>query len=220
MVAHPFIHRQPPAGTPRGSVRGWIVDPTTRREIVFESKLERGMAELLAASRDVSRVVDQPPAVSYVDPTRGTRRHTFDFLAITQSGTRIAIAVKPYTKSARSGIQDIIDQIRNQVGAAFADRFLLRTERHVTPDRVFNARLILRARSCRDQAAIEKVKNLLPAQGVVRICDVVAQSGLGAQAFNAIIGLIDDGRVQPLDNKRIDYPTAIRISSISQENQR
>lgn len=206
----PSIASRRPALWGRGSVRGWIVDPAANRELVFESTLERGMAELLAARRDVSQVIDQPPAVTYVDRTGRSRRHTFDFLAVMQSGTRIAFAVKPSAKVERSGIEDVIHQIRTQLGTGFADRFLLRTEQHITRDRIFNARLILRARKCRDHRAIETVRRLFPNPGTVRIADLVRASGLGAAAFNSVVGLIDEGFLTPVGNARIDYTTPVQ----------
>ena len=147
---NPSVASRRPALRSRGSCRGWIIDPITNREIVFESSLERGLAEMLCARRDIRAVIDQPPAISYVTPDGRTHRHVFDFLATTTSGQRIAFAVKPEAKIGSSGIQHSVALIENQVGKTFADRYLIRTERHITRDRVFNARLILRSRNCQN----------------------------------------------------------------------
>jgi hypothetical protein len=198
----------------RGSVRGSLVDIFGRREIVFESRLERGLAEMLLARRDVSDILDQPPPVRYVTADGRTRTHTFDFLARTADGIRLAIAVKPEAKVERSGIQAVLALVREQVGPRFADVYLLRTDRHITPDRVYNARLILRSRVCRDEtdvAAMWAIVDTLP--GSFRIADVVIHSKLAARGFNALICLVDDCRLKPVGTGKIGYLTHLRNAS-------
>jgi len=49
--------------------------------------------------------------------------------------------------------------------------------------------------------------------GSFSISDVVIRSQLGARGFTAVVGLIDEGWLAPLENGRIDYPTSIsRVS--------
>jgi len=195
----------------KGSVRGSLVDETGRRELVFESRLERGLAEMLLARHDVREVRDQPPPVTYVDASGRTRTHTFDFLAATADGRRVAFAVKPLAKVEHSGIMDTIALIRAQMGSRFADSYLLRTDRHITPDKVFNARLLLRSRRCRnedDMAAIWAIAGNLP--GTFKLADIVTQSKIGARGFNAIVALIDSGRLEPVGSARIGYLSSLR----------
>lgn len=200
-----------PSRKGKGSVRGSLVDKNSGREIVFESRLERGIAEMLLARRDVREVFDQPSAVSYVAVGGLQRQHTFDFLAITTDGMRLAIAVKPAAKVERSGIQETLDRIREQVGSQFADAYLLRTDQHITPDRVYNARLILRSRRCRDEGDIDTVWAIVgDLAGTFRIADVVMHSKLGARGFNGLVCLIDDGWLEPVGNTRIGYVTSLR----------
>ena len=181
------------------------------REIVFESRLERGIAEMLLARRDVREVFDQPPAVNYVAADGRTRSHTFDFLAITTDGMRLAIAVKPAAKVERSGIQETLDRIREQVGSRFADAYLLRTEQHITPDRVYNAGLILRSRLGRDEGDIDTVWAIVgKLAGNFRVADVVMKSKLDARGFNALVCLVDDARLEPVAAGRIGYLTSLR----------
>lgn len=195
----------------KGSVRGSLVDKMGGREIVFESRLERDIAEMLLARRDVSEIFDQPPAVIYIAADGRTRSHTFDFLAITTNGMRLAIAVKPAAKVERSGVQKTLDRIREQVGSRFADAYLLRTDQHVTPDRVYNARLILRSRLGRADSDVDTVRAIVGnLAGTFRVADVVMQSKLGARGFNGLVCLIDDGWLEPVDNSRIGYLTSLR----------
>ncbi|KJS34803.1 MAG: hypothetical protein VR70_17005 [Rhodospirillaceae bacterium BRH_c57] len=163
------------------------------------------------ARHDVNHIADQPPAVHYVTPDGRTRGHTFDFLVRTVDGRRLAIAVKPEAKVERSGIQATLSLVRAQVGSRFADAYLLRTDRHITRERVFNAQLLLRSRVCRieaDVAAVWAIAGTLP--GKFRLADIVAHAGIGARGFNAVICLIDDGRLEPGEASKIGYLTYLR----------
>ncbi|OJX82928.1 MAG: hypothetical protein BGO92_04955 [Magnetospirillum sp. 64-120] len=194
----------------RVSVRGALVDRMNGRELVFESRLERGLAEMLMARRDIRAIIDQPPAVKYTTADGRTRSHTFDFLAITTNGIRLAIAVKPAATVERSGIQETLDRIREQVGPRFADAYLLRTNQHITPDRIYNAGLILRSRRCRNESDIDTVWAIVGnLAGSFRAADVVMHSKLGARGFSALVCLVDDARLEPVAG-RIGYLTSLR----------
>lgn len=202
--------RRPPLRS-RGSTRGSLVDENSQRELVFESRLERGLAEILRVRRDVHQIYDQPPPVTYRNDQGQTRTHTFDFLVVTEDGRRQAIAVKPEAKIESSGIREVLTRIETQVGTGFADDYLLRTERHITRDRVFNAQLISRSRRSRDSsdiAAIREIVDDLP--GSVRIANIVGHSKLGARGFTALVCLIDDAWIEPVGTGRIDYITSVR----------
>lgn len=170
---------------------------------------------MLLAKRDVSQVIDQPPAVSYKDRTGKTRTHIFDFLAITVDGSRIAVAVKPECKIEKSDIQEAVTLIREQVGRRFADHYLIQTERQITRSRVANAELILRSRLCRNEADVAKMREMIShLYGVTSISSLVAQSGMGARAFNALVNLIDHGDLQIVGEVRIDYLVSVYRPSI------
>jgi len=173
------------------------------------------MATILLARQDITQVIDQPPAVSYKDQTGKTRSHIFDFLAVTFDGKRIAIAVKPECKLEKSGIQDTVSLIREQVGRRFADHYLIRTERQITRNRVANAELILRSRLCRNEADVAKMHELISSlHGATSISSLVAHSGLGARAFNAVVCLIDLGDLQTVGDIRIGYLASVYRPSI------
>jgi hypothetical protein len=207
----PSIASRRPAMKSRGSCRGAIIDYADNRELYFESNLEAGLAYMLVARNDVARVVDQPPAVAYTDSNGKAREHTFDFMAVTADGVHIAFAVKPEAKVEKSGIRTTLELIRQQVGARFADRYLLRTEKHITRDRVFNARLILHARRGRNQEDVARLKDIVATlHGDVRINDVVGLSGLGGRGFYALVNLIGDGALELAGPGRIDYRATVR----------
>lgn len=185
--------RMPPARS-KGFCRGSLVDPTTNRVIVYESTLERDFACILLADRRVVHLHDQPPAVVYVMPGGQRKRHTFDFLATTMAGHRLAIAIKPTAMVERSGILETLELIRQQAPTGFADQFLLRTERQITRRRATNARWILRARRARNEADVEDLRRFTSSlDGAVNLTDLVAASSMGARGWNAAVCLIDEG---------------------------
>lgn len=200
--------RLPPARS-RGFCRGAMVDPNSNRALVFESSLERNLALMLMADRRVTHIQDQPEAVHYRTPDGRFHRHTFDFLATLVDGTRVAIAVKPTAKVERSGITAVLDLIRTQV-PNFADRFVLRTEKHITKTRAANAQLIVRSRRGRNEDDVTAVRTVVASlTGSMRIDDIVTLSNLGGRGFNAVICLIDDGVLAPVREERIDYRTPV-----------
>lgn len=186
--------RRPPARS-RGHCGGTLVDPESNRELLFESKLERDIALVALADRRVLRIWDQPPAVRYRDAQGRERRHTFDFLFEVTSGARVAIAVKPSIKVERSGILQTLGLIRNQV-QGFADHYLLRTEQHAKAAQVQNAEWILRARRMRDANQIEAMADFTATMTEpMAMAAIAMRSGMGPAAWNALINLIDEGRL-------------------------
>jgi hypothetical protein len=204
--------RMPPARS-RGSCRGSIVDPAANRVIVYESALERDFAYMLMADRRVAHIHDQPPAVTYKTPDGRTCRHTFDFLVLMTSGDRVAFAVKPKAKVKQDGgIREVLALVSKQAPRGFADRFLLRTEEHITKDRAFNARWVLRARRGRNDDDVAVLRDVVDGMlnGSVRMTDLVALSKLGARGWNAAVCLIDDGVLELLTPGRIGDLALVR----------
>lgn len=188
--------RLPPVRS-RGISRAAIVDPTSHRVIVCESALELACAQILLTDPRVKHVQDQPPSVTYLRPDGTHHRHTFDFLTMLADGQRVAIAVKPAAKVESSGIQKTVALIERQSNGAFADRFIIRTEQHMTRDRAFNASWLLRARRSRNAADIHRMRHTVAGtRGSISMGDLVRFSGLGARGWDALVHLVDEGTME------------------------
>ena len=195
----------------RSTYRGHIFDGSRSRAFQFESKLERDFLYIALASSSVAEVIEQPAYLEYRDAGGHRRKHVPDALVTMVSGTRIAVALKPAAMVERSQIEQILDLLAKQVGADFADRYVLRTEQHLHPDDVFDAKLILRARGLPDSAADETISELIRTQcGWSRLADLVAASAAGAAGFNAIVRQIGQGRLLVRDGKRISEHCFVR----------
>lgn len=159
--------------------------------------LEAGLACVLRADPRTREVHDQPAPVTYVDDNGALRSHTFDFRAVLQCGRKIAYAVKPTSRVVSSGIERILDLIRTQVRSGFADAYVLRTERHITADRVYNARLILHSWARRNPDHVAAVAQLARTlHGAVLIRDIAETTGLGGHTLRAVACLIGDGALR------------------------
>lgn len=193
------------------SFRGSLVDHARNREFVYESKLERGFIYISLASGLVEDYLDQPPMVTFRWPDGSNGEHTFDALLTLKGGTRVEVAVKPKKKVEKTRILEILRLIEEQVGTAFADVYLLRTEDHIHPDDVYDAQLLLRARRLACGASDGVIANLASGlHGWCRLRDLVAASGIGGGAFNAAVRLIGDGVLEVRDCARVSYECFVR----------
>lgn len=181
------------------------------REYLYESKTERGFIYISLASDLVVDYLDQPPPVTFRWPDGRKGEHTFDALLTFKDGTRAAVDVKPKEKVDKSLILKVQRLIEEQVGKAFADIYLLRTEDHVHPDDVYDAQLLLRARRLACAASDSIVAKLADGlHGWCRLHDLVATSGIGGDAFNAAVRLIGDGALEVRDCARVTYECFVR----------
>lgn len=199
-----------PAKRSRGAFRGAMVNPRTRREIVFESTLERDLAYILTTMPSVVEVRDQVGPVEYVDTDGVVRQHTLDFVADLEDGTRTAFAVKPARRVGPSGIGRTLELIRDQ-RPGVADRFVVRTGDHITRDRAANARLLHRALRGRDEAHIADVKAVASTlRGCVAIHEILAASRDPGQGFMAVACLIADGVLEHVGPGRLSIDSFVR----------
>ncbi|MEO3998877.1 hypothetical protein [Mesorhizobium sp. CAU 1732] len=155
--------------------------------------------------------LDQPPLVTFRWPDGSKGEHTFDALLTLKDTTRVAVDVKPKTKVQKSRILEVQRLIEEQIGKAFADVYLLRTEDHIHPDDVYDARMLLRARRLACAASDAVVAKLVGGlHGWCRLRDLVAVSGIGGNAFNAAVRLIGDGMLEVRDCARVSYECFVR----------
>jgi hypothetical protein len=193
----------------KGSVRGFFV--ANGYQTWYESELERKVGFAFKARPDVVDVVDQPPAVPYIDEDGVERHHTFDWLVIKTDGSRYLVAVKPSGLVAKSGIQNIVDRIAQQVSAETADFVTLVTEKKLSRIDNFNGELIhsaLRDDFPDDDAAIVALAKKL--RGAATIESLVGESGLGGSGFRATVRAIARGELVLTDYRTIDYDAIVK----------
>lgn len=196
-----------PSRRSKGSARAIVIGGN--REIHCESNPERKCVLMLLARNDVADVVEQPPAVWFIDADGRNRRHTFDFLVTMTDGTKVAIEVKPLSKVEKYHWRERLRRIAEQV-EGFADRYMLVTEANLPPDAVYNAALLHAVRRDVQPEHDEQIRQLTAdLHGSVTVADLVARSGLEGDGFRAIARLIGAGELIVAGRGRIDYPTFI-----------
>lgn len=207
--------RKPPERT-KGHSRGSLVDPHSNRAITFASVREMRCAMILLASPEITEVYDQPPAVTYIDAQGKEREHTPDYLAVSQSGKKCAIAVKPLRLVKKSGIEDTIKRIKPVLGT-YAHDIVLLTDHQLTSARANNAESAIHANECRIQADCDRVNALLGSfAGEVSAYDVAKMFGNFPLGMNAVWCLIYDGFLKLADPARMlaDNPFVVRSHGI------
>lgn len=207
--------RMPPART-KGHSRGAMVEPEADRAVTFASAHEWRSALILMASPEIAEVYDQPPAITYIDAEGKKVKHTPDYLAVSRSGKKCAIAVKPSRRVERSGVVDTIDRIRPILGD-YADDIILLTEIQLTPERANNAESVLHANSCRVQADCDRVAAIMETtDGEVNAYDIAKLFGDFPRGMNAIWCLVYDGVVKLADPARMlaDNPFVFRVKTV------
>jgi hypothetical protein len=199
----------------KGSLVGALVAGTgVGRVMVYESGLELKTLLLLTTNPDVVDVWDQPPAVSYVDPSGKERSHTFDFLATMADGSKTAIDVKPYKRAEKIGFASTLRLIGGQLPAGYAHRICLVTERELDPTAVHNAELFHDFREPdleADQAALSVAAKLV---GAAHLDELTAFMGLGPRGLHALIRLIKSRRLLLTRPERITPRTLVKPAEV------
>jgi hypothetical protein len=192
----------------KGSVRGFF--DVNSFMTWYESGGERKIGLHFKALLDVDDIVEQPPAVPYVDEHGVKRRHTFDWLVKARKAKTL-VAVKPLALVEKSGIDRIVRQVAAQISPATADFVLLVTEEDLTPVDNFNAELIHSAqkRNCPKQDAVVAglAKKL---RSEATIADLVDASGLGGSGFFAVVRAVAAGRLVLTTYRTIDYDAVVK----------
>jgi hypothetical protein len=198
-----------PSRRSKGSGRATVIGGTPPRQIHCESNPERKCALMLLARRDVADVVEQPPAVWFVDADGRNKRHTFDFFVTMTDDTTVAVEVKPLDKVEKHHWRERLRRIAEQADG-FADRYVLVTEANLPPNAVYNAALLHAVRRDIQPEHDEQIRRLTAdLHGQVTVADLVARSGLEGDGFRAIARLIGAGELVAVRGGRIDYPTFV-----------
>lgn len=194
----------------KASHRGMLVNHSTGRSHVYESRLEAHHLLLAMASNDVV-TIDEQVETDYVDKHGNRRTYFTDNVLGFRDGRRVGVGIKPASKVAKSDILDVHRRVLNRHGHAFADAMTVRTDADCHPDDVTNARLILHAKRLPDAAADETVRRLAATLvGWCRLKDFAAAVAPDAPGFCATVRGIATGLLQVRDRTRITHDCAIR----------
>jgi hypothetical protein len=180
-----------------------------RRAVVFESHLELMTALMLIRIPGVVDLVDQPPAVIYVDYDGVVHRHTFDYLVAFADGRRWAVAVKPYERAVKKNLVSTLGLIATQ-NPAFADQFHLVTEKNFSRTQVSNALLMHHISYEVDQQVDAIVGRLVASMsGTCTIADLVTAAGAGSRAYRSVVRFLARGTLSLKSGGHIRYSSIV-----------
>src|ERR1700737_4341126 len=165
------------------------------RQVWYEAELELRFALLAKMRPDVRDVVEQPPAVTYVDDQGCRRAHTFDFRLVLTNATRWLVAVKPSALVEKTGIGRVVELVAEQIPPSVADFALLFTEQKLSRPDLYNAEAIPHPRGepwPADDATVAKLLRKL--KGETPIGELVEASRLGGYGFDAVVRAVAGGK--------------------------
>ncbi len=193
-------HRPPRAS--RESVRSWLTDPTTNREIGSSSHLEMKCTYQLMANRRVIEIIDQHPTVSYPDENGELHQTRYDFMFTLDDTRKIAIAIKPADKVEKRGLNRIIRASLPELRKVADDAIIL-TDIELSAERLWNNKTILRARRLRNQSDVDfLLRELGQWHGVFSAFDLARLHPSVARGEVAVWLLIYEGVLKMLHPER------------------
>ncbi len=192
----------------RAASTGFIVEHGTL--VGFASRPEMFAAYNFALDPNIESFREQYPRVAYRDAAGTWRQHTFDLFAVERRRRKL-VAIKHSRRVERSGIWDTLKLIAAQIGTSVGDDVVLMTEKDFSPNERFNAEVVHETRRHQMPQHDDLVRKVTAEiLGTVTIRDVVSMTGLGGDAFRAVVRLLADGHFRMSDaGARIDYPTRI-----------
>ena len=180
----------------RGSQVGSVVDPFRRRQVRYESRLEREWALVLIARPDVREIREQQTA-SWIT-SEGRRKYTCDFHVAWASGRRTAFEVKYEEDAERTDVRERIAAAAANVGDEFADDYRLLTERHLPREAIERAEYLISCALDFDEEAVATVRSYLGTAGTTVTIEAIADATrLGHRATRAAALLAREGALVP-----------------------
>ncbi len=198
----------------KASTQGVLVTTGPKpRQIFWDSLGEFGLLATSLARRDIVDVREQREAV-YRDADGVVRRHFFDFVVTFEDGTRRALAYKPRDRAEKIGFVEFLTDLAGRISPEVADEIVPITEFDLPRATIQNAALI---HDCNRDPSDEVEEAVLVALadfiGHVSIADLRDATGLGGDAYRAIVRLIGSGQIVMKGTARIDGTTLVRSSN-------
>lgn len=186
------------------------------RLVGYESILERDFIQLVEDDKAVVRYDEQPGLFKWRNGINTYKYHP-DFALFLDSGRRICVEIKPYSKMRDPLLVEAYEMIGEQiVSSGRFEAFQIWTDREIRdPVRLLNAEI----RNSERRPYVDFDSDLA-AQQALRDCGGRASvrrlrelSGLGAGAFRTIVRLIALGRISCVDATcLIEDGTIVEIS--------
>ncbi|MEH2468775.1 hypothetical protein V1281_001969 [Nitrobacteraceae bacterium AZCC 2161] len=178
-----------------GSCAGSQIDPFRKREIYYESQLERDHMARFIVRPDVVEIREQQ-LVEYVKNGKDCK-HYVDFIVELDTGHRIAYFVKNSVDAEKKKLRESIHEIVAGCDESFADEYIILTEHHLDHVAVANSKFIIQCGKEFDYDATSAVRTCLRSLGsTVTPRQIEELTGLGDRGSRALVALLQSGDVR------------------------
>jgi hypothetical protein len=187
-----------------GHFTGYVPSPKNNRMIQYESILERDYIQLVESDRDVVGYSEQPTPLEWSDGVEYFKT-TFDFRVERTDGRTYLVEVKPLSKVIKYRLDLLYGFARAAAKAKGYDDFELWTDRELKAlPRLGNAELLVSSvTTFEDHANVLAIYSAVSEIGKsserATIREIRSASGLGPEAYWAVIKLVARGQLIPLD---------------------
>ncbi len=175
------------------------------QKVVFDSLAEFDAFTTTSALYPVADMVEQPPAIEYVDADGRERRKVVDQLYTLADGSRFAAEVKPAERARAQDLEEQLSYVAAAMPDDFADNLVLITEENYDQWEALNARRLFAYRREDDPEAAAIITELaveidLP----VTIRELISKAAIGGRAWPEIFKAIYAGVLRPIQDGVID----------------
>lgn len=187
-----------------GHFTGFVPSSKNNRMIQYESILERDYIQLVESDLGVVRYTEQPTPLTWSDGFDDYTT-TFDFEVERADGRRYLVEVKPISKVIKYRLDLLYGFARAAAKAKEYDEFELWTDRELKAlPRLANAELLVSSvTTFEDQATVLAIRDAVSEIGNhsdrATIRELRSAANLGAKGYWAVIRLVAQGQLSPLD---------------------
>lgn len=181
------------------------------QKVVFDSLGEFDAFTTTSALYPVADMVEQPPAIEYVDADGRERRKVVDQLYTLTDGSRFAAEIKPAKRARAQKLEEQLGYVAAAMPDDFADCLVLITEENYDQWEALNARRLLAYRREDDPEAAKIIEDLaaqirLP----ITIGELISQADIGGRAWPEIFKAIYSGTLRPIEDGIIDLDMLVQ----------
>lgn len=175
------------------------------QKVVFDSLAEFDAFTTTSALYPVVDMVEQPPAIAYVDADGRKRRKRVDQLYTMADGSKYAAEVKPAERARAQDLEVQLSYVAAAMPDDFADDLILITEESYDQWEALNARRLFAYRREDDQEAAAIIAELAAEIDLpVTIRELIVRADIGGRAWPEIFKAIYAGILRPIQDGIID----------------
>lgn len=184
------------------------------QKVKFDSLGEFDAFATTTAIYRVADMVEQPPAIEYVDAEGRPRRKVIDQLYTFADGTKVAAEVKPAARAKAQNLEEQLSFVAAAMPPEFAETLVLITEENYDQWEALNARRLLAYRQEDDPEVASIIAGLAAELELpVTIRELIARAAIGGRAWPEVFKAIYAGVLRPLEDGIIDLEMLVEGGS-------